>query len=236
MNKYFIGDIHFKTKKACLDYTRTKIKNLGCCTIDKEHVDFNFFNHLLKNHYEHVQKISLGVHYFYIIPNPINSMYYQTMIKRLDNSLIDFSWVYCCKFKARSTTEDLTTAMRETIKEETIAYKKNQIILQCDICKSDSELYKYYHVDHAFPSFRTLKNDFLNLTKHYLLNDFISIVERKGYDWEVLKDEKKERADKYDYITRKQGITDAKILVDENDNVIFKNIINVKSCIPNIIY
>ena len=47
--------------------------------------------------------------------------------------------------------------MREAIKEETIAYKKNQIILHCNICKSDSELYKNYNVDHAFPSFRTLK-------------------------------------------------------------------------------
>jgi len=54
--------------------------------------------------------------------------------------------------------------MREAIKEETIAYKKNQINLQCIICKSDSELYKNYHVDNAFPSFRTLKTDFLNLT------------------------------------------------------------------------
>ena len=56
-------------------------------------------------------------------------------------------------------------------------------------------------------------------TQHYLLNDFVSIIGRKGYDWEILKEEKKEKADKYDYITRKQGITDAKILVDENDNL-----------------
>jgi hypothetical protein len=56
-------------------------------------------------------------------------------------------------------------------------------------------------------------------TQHYLLNDFVSIIGRKGYDWEILKEEKKEKAEKYDYITRKQGITDAKILVDENDNL-----------------
>jgi len=172
MYKYNIGDIHFKTKKACLDYTRTKIKDLGCCTIDKEHIDFSFFNHLLKNHDEHIQKIGVGVHYFYIIPNPLNEKSYQTMIKRLVDSIIDFSWVYCCKFKARSTTEELTKAMREAIKEETIAYKKNQIILQCNICKSDSELYKNYHVDHAFPSFSTLKNDFLNLTSSIIPQTF----------------------------------------------------------------
>ena len=164
MYKYNIGDIKFKTKKACLDYTRTKIKNLCCCTIDNGHVDFNFFNHLLMNHPDYKLKMGVGVHYFYIIPNPLNDKSYQTMIKRLDDSIIDFSWVYCCNFKARSTTEDLTKAMREAIKEETIAYKKNQIILQCNICKSDSELYNNFHVDHKNPSFCTLKNDFLNLT------------------------------------------------------------------------
>ena len=28
-------------------------------------------------------------------------------------------------------------------------------------------------------------------TKHYLLNDFINIIERKGYEWEILKDKQK---------------------------------------------
>ena len=102
-------------------------------------------------------KNGVGIDYFYIIPNPINHNYYQTMIKRLDKSIIDFSWVYCCKFKVRSITEDLTTAMREAIKEETIAYKKNQIKLQCNICKSDNELYTDYQVDHDFPPFRDIK-------------------------------------------------------------------------------
>ena len=46
------------------------------------------------------------------------------MIKRLDKSIIDFSWVYCCKFKVRRIIDDLLTAMREAIKEDTIAYKK----------------------------------------------------------------------------------------------------------------
>ena len=48
MYKYNIGDIHFKTKKACLDYTRTYIKKIGCCTIHKEHDDFNFFQSSFK--------------------------------------------------------------------------------------------------------------------------------------------------------------------------------------------
>ena len=53
-------------------------------------------------------------------------------------------------------------------------------------------------------------------TKHYLLNDFINIIERKGYEWEILKHEKAEKVEKYDYTTRKQGISQAEILVNED--------------------
>ena len=48
------------------------------------------------------------------------------------------------------------------------------------------------------------------------MNDFIDIIERKEYEWEILKDEKKEKADKYDYTTRMQGISKAEILVNED--------------------
>ena len=51
-------------------------------------------------------------------------------------------------------------------------------------------------------------------TKNYLLNDLINIIERKGYKWEILKDEKKEQADKYDYTTRMEGIRKAEIRTD----------------------
>ena len=64
--------------------------------------------------------------------------------------------------------------MREAIKEETIAYKKNQIILQCNICKSDNELYKDYQVDHDFQPFRDIKNNFLNLTPSIIPQTFSS--------------------------------------------------------------
>jgi len=91
MNKYNIGNI---VNKACEEYTRAKIKFLGWCIIDKNHIDYTFFENLLKNHNEWVEKVGVGIDYFYIIPNPIIDKYYQTMINRLDKSIIDFSWVY----------------------------------------------------------------------------------------------------------------------------------------------
>jgi len=57
-------------------------------------------------------------------------------------------------------------------------------------------------------------------TKHYLLNDFISIIERKGYTWEFFRrTEKEEKAEKYDYTTRNEGISKSKVLLDEFDNI-----------------
>ena len=64
--------------------------------------------------------------------------------------------------------------MREAIKEETIAYKKNQINLQCDIYKSDKEPYTHYQVDHDFPPFRDIKDNFLNLTPSIIPQTFSS--------------------------------------------------------------
>ena len=48
-------------------------------------------------------------------------------------------------------------------------------------------------------------------TKDYLLNDFINIIERKGYEWEFLKETDGDE-EEYDYLKRKDGIAQAKIL------------------------
>ena len=55
--------------------------------------------------------------------------------------------------------------------------------------------------------------------KHYLLNDFINIIERKGYDWELLQEEKKEKVDKYEYTTRIQRIINSEILENEDGSI-----------------
>ena len=48
-------------------------------------------------------------------------------------------------------------------------------------------------------------------TKYYLLNDFVNIIERKGYEWEILKDKAK-KSEKCDYTNRIEGIDNAKIM------------------------
>lgn len=163
--KYYIGELEFKTKKECENYTRKIINELGCCVINKDHKHFKFFDNLIQNHSDCEDKKGTGIDYFYIQPNPLNQKHFMTMIKRLDGSEIDFSWVYCCQFKERTTTEDLIRSMREAIKHVTINYKQKQSKLICNFCKTENELYENYHVDHDNPSFKTLKDNFLQLTK-----------------------------------------------------------------------
>ena len=91
-------------------------------------------------------------------------------IRRIDGSDIDFSWVYCCQFKERTTREYLINAMREAIKDDTMKYKQQSKLI-CNFCKTENELYENYHVDHHNPSFQTIKDNFL-LTKKQIPSSF----------------------------------------------------------------
>jgi hypothetical protein len=184
--KYYIGELEFKTKKECESYARNIINTLGCCIVDKDHSQFNFFYNLIQNHPNCDDKKGNGIDYFYIQPNRLVKKYYQTMIKRLDGSDTDFSWVYCCQFKERTANDSLLRAMRTAIKDEAIKYKQKQSLLICNFCKSENELYENYHVDHHDPSFQTLKDDFLQWTNKTIPSSF---GDCKIYNFTVFKDE-----------------------------------------------
>lgn len=160
MQKYFIGNQGFKTKKECENFTRNIINELKTCRIDENHKYYSFFSSLIKNHPECEEKVGAGIEYFYIESNPMNRKTYQTMIKRIDDSVIDFSWVYCCQFKVRSSKYDLNMAMRQAIMNDIIKFKKSSNLI-CSICKNENRNYEDYHVDHNEPPFRTLRDNFL---------------------------------------------------------------------------
>lgn len=169
--KYNIGDMEFKTKKECENFTRSFIHKLGCCIINKDHKDFIFFVNLIRNHPEYEIKKGTGIDSFSIVPNPMMNKYYQTMIKRLDGTEIDFSWVYCCQFKERTPTFNLIRSMRSAISDDIIKYKRTHS-LTCNYCKTNTEVYENYHVDHDSPSFQTLKDNFLQLTTKQIPTSF----------------------------------------------------------------
>ena len=186
--KYYIGDLEFKTKKECENYTRNIINDLGCCVIQRNNTHFSFFSSLIQNHPEYKYKKGVGIDYFYIEPNPLIRKNYQMGIKRLDGSEIVFSWVYCCQFRERTTSDYLLKAMREAIKYDTIKYKQQSDLI-CNFCKTEKELYENYHVDHHNPSFQTLKDNFLKLTKKQVPSSF---GDCKKYNVIIFRDEDEE--------------------------------------------
>lgn len=187
-SKYYIGVLEFKTKKECENYTRNIINSLGCCIINIGHIQFNFLYDLFRNHSEYKIKKGVGIDYFYIQHNPFNKKYYQTMIKRLDGSDIDFSWVFCCQFKERTHRFALIQCMRQSIKDTTIKYKYSKDILICNFCKTTDELYENFHVDHYNPSFQQLKNNFLELVKKEGKEEPLTFDDCKKYNVNIFKD------------------------------------------------
>ena len=87
------------------------------------------------------------------------------MVKRLDNTECDFSWLKCCNKRKQSNKDSLKRAMREAIKEETINYKKNNELI-CNECKNNTLNYEDYHVDHNSISFQELSDYFIKETKY----------------------------------------------------------------------
>ena len=73
--KYNIGELEFKTKKECENYTRNIIENLGCCLINKDHIQYNFFNNLIENHPDYYERDFDSIDYFYIDINPLSKRF-----------------------------------------------------------------------------------------------------------------------------------------------------------------
>ena len=114
--------------------------------------------------------------------------YFQTMIKRVDGSEIDFSWVYCCQFRERTSKDNLIRSMRMAIKGDIIDFKQKQKKLICNFCKSVNELNEDYHVDHDNPSFQTIKDNFLQETTKPIPTSFDDC---KIFKISIFKDEDK---------------------------------------------
>ena len=151
---YKIGDIKFRTKQNCEAFVRDKLNKLGETFIDNTHNEFQFFNDLIKNHPESEKKIGKGIKEFIIIRNK-NS--YGLHLKRVDDSITDCSWLYCCYKKVNHKT-NILCSMRYSVRPFITNFRESQEELKCLYCGSDDEI----HIDHHEPSFYTLSNTFLS--------------------------------------------------------------------------
>jgi hypothetical protein len=159
--EYRIGQLTFKTKKACEEYVRGILSELGCIRVGPGHSKWAFLNNVLNNHPEKEFKIGTGVDYFWIKKNEVGNGY-ATMIRRMDGSVADFSWRYCCEFKKRSVTENVTRAMRNAVTEDIVNFKKGfGYNFTCALCKKQGTDSHDFHADHVHP-FCHIKTEFLS--------------------------------------------------------------------------
>ena len=159
--EYRLGKLTFKTKKACEDYVRDVLFELGCVSVGDGHPKWSFLNDLINNHPDKAFKIGAGIDYFWIKKNEIGKGY-ATMIKRTDGSVADFSWRYCCEFKRRLVAEDITRAMRTAITNDINEFKTSfGYKFTCALCKRQGTNSHEFHADHIHP-FCHIKTEFLS--------------------------------------------------------------------------
>lgn len=161
---YNIGKLSFRYKKHAEEHTRNLLNKLGITTLKSTHDDYQFLVDLLNNHPDHKDKIGCGIDYFNIRNNPIGKGL-QTVITRLDGSIEDFSWIYCCKFEKKNSKEknaiaDLKQAMREAITEQIKEFRNSIDDMCCNYCKIKTTDIFVYQVDHI-KSFSELYKNFL---------------------------------------------------------------------------
>ena len=159
--KYNIGTICFNSKKHCYAYTSNIIKQLGECEIKNNNINFVFFDNLFNNHLEKQDKLEGFDIVSFIIKKHKMYNQLQMFVKRSDNSIVNFSYKYCCEFKPRTNKYYLIRAMRNSIASQILKFKADNIKVCafCGIRNDNTE----YHVDHHNPSFNKLFNDFTEL-------------------------------------------------------------------------
>ena len=86
-------------------------------------------------------------------------------IIRTDGTTTDFSWLHCCRNNITKLTDNtLSSAMRQTVKEDIMEFKREQQTMMCNICKNKELPYSIYEVDHVKPSFKEISDNYIKLS------------------------------------------------------------------------
>jgi hypothetical protein len=94
-----IGTKTFKNQKDAKDFVRALLHSIGSGDIFPNEQHWSFFVSLLDHHSNPIEKIGCGIRNFEIRRNKLNTTLYETLIRRKDNSVIDFSWNSCVRNK-----------------------------------------------------------------------------------------------------------------------------------------
>ena len=169
MGIYFLNNKTFTSKKKIKEYTGKIIEELYNSSENEQviiiinSIGGKILLEILNKHPWKDEKEGKGIEYFIIKKNKINSRGFEINIKRLDGSIIDFSWVKCVTESFPTNEKILLQAMREAICAQTISYKKTHKKI-CKFCGENSKKQRF-HVDHDNPEFRELSKTFLKKNK-----------------------------------------------------------------------
>lgn len=153
--------------------TKEKIKNILYQFANKEipqnTKEFDILFDLLQNHPYVGEKIGNGVDYFYVQPSKWKINQYNFMIKRLDGTSVDFSYIKCLHPKRLSSINyNWNSIFREIISPQIEQFKlaafntvcvKNKFVCSHTNLKFDKQ---YAQVDHVYPlTFESILNEFI---------------------------------------------------------------------------
>ena len=177
--KYKIGENYFRTQEEAKQYVRNVIKsiNLNDAEIDSNNPKFIIIHDIVKCHRYYESKKGCGIKSFFTTYNSLTKCK-ELNIRRTDESVIDISYIVCAqdsiidknKLKVHSINFKLYEAMRVAIQNQIMRYRNNNrgILEKCAICEISNSNSGFpsgfveFHVDHKQPSFRYLRDEFLN--------------------------------------------------------------------------
>jgi hypothetical protein len=173
--KYKIGNNYFQTQLEAKQYVRNVIRSINENEVIKENPKFELIHDIIKCHRYYENKKGCGIKSFFITFNNLNKCK-ELNIRRIDDSEIDISYIVCAedsiidknKLKVHKSSFKLYDAMRQSIKDQIIQFRNNNRGEKevCAICGINNQgfpnNYIEFQVDHKQPSFKYLRDNFIN--------------------------------------------------------------------------
>lgn len=132
----------YSSKAKLEQFTRKLLNDIAPAKVVPNSYEFNFLCQLLDRHPNKDEKIGVGINYF-LVTKWFAGVALE--LHRIDGSMVDVSWVTCCKGVGKSNKENLISAMRRAIRGQVLTYKA-LCESKCELCGTTKGS---MHVDHV---------------------------------------------------------------------------------------
>jgi hypothetical protein len=156
-----IDGILFNTQDSAKKHVASILSKYtsGSYVTEPDHI--KFLKALTLRHSNADDKIGSGIKNFISSRNFGNG--YKLEILRTDGTKIDISYVHCITGRQPNW---LLSAMRNSIRDQIIDFKRQEEDDTCEDCGVSSE-FRRMEVDHKHPPFKVLANNFLKIKKNH---------------------------------------------------------------------